>query len=136
MTDCIFCKIISKEIPADIIYEDTDVLAFLDLHPVNRGHALVVPKKHSEDLLHLDDEDAGPVMIKIKKVATAVLKATGAAGFNLHVNTGSSAGQVIFHTHFHIIPRYANDGLKMWPHSEVEPKTRAQQAEEIKKFLQ
>lgn len=134
-SDCIFCKIISKEIPADIIYEDDNILAFVDMHPVTRGHALVVPKNHSQDLISAEDADLSAAMPGLKKVAAAVVKATGAAGFNLHVNTGKVAGQAIFHTHFHIIPRYSNDGLKLWPHSEVEPRTRAQQAQEIKKFL-
>ncbi len=133
--NCIFCKIVAKEIPADIIYEDADVIAFLDLHPVNRGHSLVVPKTHSENILSMTDANLAVIMPVMKKIAIGVVEATGAAGFNLHVNTGKTAGQAVFHTHLHIIPRYAEDGLKLWPHTEVEPKTRAQQAAEIRKFL-
>jgi histidine triad (HIT) family protein len=135
MTDCIFCKIINKEIPADIIYEDANILAFLDLRPVARGHALVIPKAHSENILSASADDLCGVMPGLQKVAAGVVKATGAAGFNLHVNTGPAAGQTVFHTHFHIIPRFSNDNLKMWPRSEVEPKTCAQQAQEIRKVL-
>jgi histidine triad (HIT) family protein len=135
MQDCIFCKIVSGEIPSDNIYEDDQVVAFLDIRPVSRGHALVVPKKHSADLLEADDEVLAASMARVKKIARAITKAIGAAGFNLHVNTGSAAGQVVFHLHFHIIPRFEHDGIKMWPHLDVEPTTRAQMAEEIKKFI-
>lgn len=135
ITDCLFCKIISKEIPADLIYEDDNGIAFLDIRPVNKGHALLVPKKHSQDLLDADDATLALMMSTVKRLAGAIMSATGAAGFNLHVNTKPAAGQVVFHTHFHIIPRFSNDGIKMWPHMESEPKTRAQIAEEIKKFI-
>jgi histidine triad (HIT) family protein len=135
MTDCIFCKIIRKEIPSDIFYEDDEVVGFLDIRPVNKGHALIVPKKHSQDLLSAEDEDLESLIKLTKRIAAGIMKATGAAGFNLHVNTGEASGQVVMHTHFHIIPRFANDGLKLWPHHETEPKTRAEIAEEIKKFL-
>jgi histidine triad (HIT) family protein len=135
VSDCLFCKIASKEIPADLIYEDDKVVAFLDIKPVNKGHSLIIPKKHSHDLLDADDATLGTMIARVKKIAGAIMAATGAAGFNLGINTKSAAGQVVFHTHFHIIPRFSNDGLKMWPHSESEPKTRKQMAEEIKKFI-
>jgi histidine triad (HIT) family protein len=133
--DCLFCKIAGREIPADLIFEDDSVVAFLDIKPVNKGHSLLIPKKHSQDLLDADDVILGTMISRVKKLAAAIMAATGAAGFNLHVNTKPAAGQVVFHTHFHIIPRFSNDGLKLWPHSESEPKTRAQIAEEIKKFI-
>jgi histidine triad (HIT) family protein len=107
----------------------------LDIRPVSKGHALLIPKKHAADLLDTDDESLGELIVRVKRVAAAIMSATGAAGFNLGVNTKPAAGQVVFHTHFHIIPRFANDGLKMWPHSESEPRTRAQMAEEIKNFI-
>jgi histidine triad (HIT) family protein len=135
IVDCLFCKIIRKEIPAELIYEDNDIVAFLDIRPISKGHALVIPKKHSEDLLAADDQTLGIIMSNVKRLASAIMAATGAAGFNLAVNTKSAAGQVVFHTHFHIIPRFSNDGLKMWPHLESEPRTRVQMAEEIKKFI-
>jgi len=135
MTDCIFCKIIAKEIPTEMIYEDDQVIAFLDIKPSAPGHTLVVPKKHSEDLLDADDETLSVAMARIKKIAPAVLSAVGASGFNLGVNTGSSSGQVIFHLHFHIIPRHDADGLKAWPHFDAEPKRRAEIAEKIKSLL-
>jgi histidine triad (HIT) family protein len=135
MTDCIFCKIVSKEIPADIIYETDEVLAFLDNRPISRGHALVVPKQHFSDMLNTDDRALSVLACSVKKVAQAIMDASGAAGFNLGVNTGKAAGQIVFHTHFHIIPRYSGDGLVSWPHTESEPSTRTQTAEEIKKFI-
>lgn len=135
MEDCIFCKIANKEIPADIIHEDEHSVSFLDLRPVNKGHALVIPKKHFNDLLETDDEDLAFLISEVKKIGQAVMSATGATGFNLGVNTRSAAGQVVFHTHFHVIPRYENDGLKMWPHSETTPQTRVEMVAEIKKFI-
>jgi histidine triad (HIT) family protein len=135
MEDCIFCKIASKEIPSDLIYEDDDVFVFLDIKPVNKGHTLIIPKKHSMDLLETDDETLANLVIKAKHLAGQIMTAMGAAGFNLNINTKAAAGQAVFHTHFHIIPRYSNDGLKMWPHLEVEPKTRAEMAAELRKFL-
>jgi histidine triad (HIT) family protein len=133
--ECLFCKISRKEIPSEFIYEDGEIFAFLDIRPVSKGHTLLVPKKHSSDLLEADDETLSQMISSVKRLAGAIMAATGAAGFNLGINTKPAAGQVVFHTHFHIIPRYSNDGLKMWPHLESEPKTRAQMAEEIKKFI-
>ncbi|MBX4188144.1 MAG: HIT family protein [Candidatus Doudnabacteria bacterium] len=135
MDNCIFCKIINKEIPSSLIYEDDQALAFLSIRPISKGHTLVIPKVHSKDLLSTDEKDLVSTIVVVKKIAQAIVKATGAAGFNLGVNNGAHAGQEIFHLHFHIIPRYSNDGLKPWPHLESEPKTGEDMAEEIKKFL-
>lgn len=135
MTDCLFCKIVNKEIPADVVYEDEDVLAFLDIKPVSRGHTLVVPRKHSRDFLSTEDELLEALIPKIKKVGSAILKAVNAEGMNISTNHGAAAGQVIFHLHFHLIPRFRNDQLKPWPHSESEPETRNVLAEQIKRLL-
>jgi histidine triad (HIT) family protein len=112
---CIFCKIINGEIPSSKVYEDDKVYAFLDINPINKGHTLVIPKKHSTDMLEDDDEDLKAVIHVSKNIAKAVMTAVNADGFNLGVNTKKAAGQVVFHTHFHIIPRFENDGLKNWP---------------------
>lgn len=133
--DCIFCKIINKELPADIIYEDENTLAILDLRPVNKGHTLVMPKKHTADFISTPDDVLAHATQTAKKIADAVQKATGAAGMNITTNNGAAAGQVIFHLHYHVIPRYLSDGLKQWPHHETEPKTRSQLAEVIKKHI-
>ena len=113
--DCLFCKIINKEIPAVIVYEDYNVLAFLDIHPVNPGHTLIVPKIHSEGLLDADDKVFEQMIVATKKVAVAILQGLGYEAFNLEQNNGKIAGQVIPHLHWHIVPRSADDGLKHWP---------------------
>jgi len=135
MEDCIFCKIIAGQIPTEKIYEDDSTFAFMDIRPVSRGHALVVPKNHSKDILETEEADLHKTIITARKVADAIMKAMGAAGFTISTNRGEAAGQTVFHLHFHLIPRYANDGLEPWEHKEVEPKTRAGIAAEIKKHL-
>mgnify|MGYP001550706833 CR=1 FL=1 len=135
MADCLFCRIVAGEIPADKIYEDPTVLAFMDIRPVARGHALVIPKTHSEDLLSTDDRVLGDFLPKVKKIADAVMRAVGAEGVNITTNHGRAAGQVVFHLHFHIIPRFTADGLRAWPHHDSEPQSRQEIAGAIKKFL-
>jgi histidine triad (HIT) family protein len=103
--NCIFCKIISGEIPTTKVYEDDQVVAFLDLHPKAPGHTLVIHKTHSPDFLNTDDAILAELMPKIKMLAKKQMEENGATGFNLSVNNGSTAGQEIFHLHFHIIPR-------------------------------
>ena len=118
MNDCIFCKIIAGEIPSTAVYEDDNVFAFLDITPVNPGHTLVVPKKHSTNVLDTDDETLASLFPAVKQVAHAVKKGMEAEGINIHINNGSAAGQVVPHLHLHIIPRYADDGLHLWKGSE------------------
>ncbi|MBS3176696.1 HIT family protein [Candidatus Woesearchaeota archaeon] len=115
MADCIFCKIIEGKIPSSKVYEDKDTFAFLDINPVNKGHALVVAKKHTADLLDTDSVMLGKLMVTTQKVAHAVIKGVGADGFNIGINNKSAAGQLVFHLHVHIIPRFSGDGLKHWP---------------------
>jgi histidine triad (HIT) family protein len=116
MTDanCIFCRIATGDIPCAKIYEDDNVLAFLDLAPVHPGHTLVIPKDHYKDMLEVPAELGTAVFAAIQKVAGAVVKATGAQGFNVMQNNGLAAGQTMFHIHWHIIPRFNDDGLEMW----------------------
>lgn len=113
--DCVFCKIIKKEIPAYIVYEDEKVIAFLDIAPVNPGHTLIVPKIHYENILDTPSKILEELILATKKIAKAVCDGIGYAGFNLGVNNGRVAGQIISHLHFHIIPRRINDGLRLWP---------------------
>ncbi|MBW2982133.1 HIT family protein [Candidatus Woesearchaeota archaeon] len=115
MEECIFCKIINGEIPSSKVYENDKVIAFLDIAPVNKGHTLVVPKEHHKDIMDTPDNILAETIKAVKKVAKAVMKATGAEGFNLGVNNGKIAGQLVMHLHFHIMPRFENDGLKLWP---------------------
>ncbi|HEX9503547.1 MAG TPA: HIT family protein [Patescibacteria group bacterium] len=133
--DCIFCKIIAGDIPADIIYEDNKVLAFMDIRPVSRGHALVVPKVHGADIVDTDDAAISDAILQAKRIAVAIQHALQADGFTISTNRGEAAGQTVFHLHFHIIPRYRKDGLQPWPHQEIAPKTRSEIAGEIKKHL-
>jgi histidine triad (HIT) family protein len=114
MTDCLFCKIASKEIPANIIYEDESVMAFLDLKPVHPGHTLVIAKAHSDDFTTMDPVDVQAVMDVAQRVTRAVL-AAGYDGVNVTTNVKPASGQVIFHTHVHVVPRKDGDGLKLFP---------------------
>ena len=121
MNDCLFCKIVSKEIPCEKIYEDKDFLAFLDINPVNQGHTLVIPKKHSRTILEMSDKDTKEIMIVVRKIANKIKKSLKTDGINIMINSESAAGQIIFHTHIHIIPRFLGDGLKHWPGQEYKP---------------
>ena len=103
--DCLFCGIIAGKIPSKKIYEDAATVAFLDINPANPGHALVVPKKHAENLFDADDESLKAAVIVAKKVATLVKERTGCEGVNVLQNNGKAAGQIVSHVHFHVIPR-------------------------------
>ncbi len=114
MQDCLFCKIVAGKIPADKVYEDKNVLAFLDIAPSNVGHTLAIPKGHYETYLDTPDETLADLAVKVKRIAIGVKKAARAEGINIFVNAHKAAGQVIPHLHFHIIPRYFTDGFKHW----------------------
>lgn len=116
MADCIFCMIVDGKIPAAKIYEDEWVLAFLDINPVIPGHSLVVPKCHSGMIWSAPDDVLAGCARGIKKVSKAVIEGMAAEGLNVLQNNGEIAGQEIEHLHFHLIPRYRNDGFKVpWP---------------------
>lgn len=108
---CIFCKIINGEILCYKIYEDNDFLAFLDISQATYGHTLVVPKKHFENLLEMDDETCSKLLKIVKDLSIKIQKATKCSGINILNNNGAVAGQSVNHVHFHIIPRYENDDL-------------------------
>lgn len=110
MLDCLFCKIMANEIPANKIYEDEKIIAFLDINPINPGHTLVAPKEHYATLLDLPEDLACAAIRVIKKITPAILSAAGATDFNLGLNNGHLAGQAVNHFHWHIMPRHANDG--------------------------
>lgn len=109
--NCIFCKIAAGEIPSATVYEDENFKAFLDLGPAAKGHTLVIPKSHSDDLLSVDEDTAGRALGIVSAVANAVKEAMGCDGINVVQNNGEAAGQTVMHLHFHIIPRYQEDGL-------------------------
>ena len=110
---CIFCSIINGDIPSYKVYEDDRFLAFLDISQAEYGHTLVVPKKHFDTFLDMDDETSKDLIVLVKDLANKVKRATGASGINILNNNGKTAGQSVNHVHFHIIPRYENDDLVM-----------------------
>jgi len=112
---CIFCKIITGEIPCFKIYEDDNVLAFLDIKPVHPGHTLVLPKKHVANLEEISVADLQAVILAVKKIGQKLKDKLGVIGYNVSLNNDPVAGQEIPHLHFHIIPRKINDGLKLFP---------------------
>ena len=135
MEDCIFCKIIKGELPSVKIYEDGEVLAFLDINPVNPGHTLVIPKEHYEDFSSTPNEILSKMMPIIDKISKAMMEGLNVSGFNLALNNGKVAGQIVPHAHFHIMPRFENDGHHLWagkPYAEGEIE---KVAEKIKKNL-
>lgn len=111
MSECIFCKIVNGEIPCAKVYEDDKILAFLDIAPISKGHTLVIPKKHHNNLFEVP-EDLGEDFLKaLKKVGKAIMEATGATGINVVMNNFASAGQVVPHAHWHLVPRIEGDRL-------------------------
>lgn len=129
---CLFCKIINHNIPANIIYEDERVIAFLDIAPVNFGHTLVVPKEHHADLLSTPPELACYCVEIIKKITPAILKGVKADSFNIGINNGKTAGQVVDHLHWHIMPRFKNDNYELWQGQEYKDGQAEQVLKEIK----
>ncbi|HEL9633706.1 TPA: HIT family protein [Streptococcus suis] len=112
MSDCIFCKIVAGEIPASKVYEDDQVLAFLDITQVTKGHTLVIPKKHYRNVLDMDAEAAGQLFTAVPAIARQLKEKLGASGLNIVNNNEEAAGQTVFHTHIHLLPRFdQNDGL-------------------------
>lgn len=116
--DCLFCKIIKKEIPAKIFYEDDECVAFFDIAPMTLGHTLVVPRTHCENILKCEARPVEAVARATHQIAPKLMRMTGAAGLNVVVSNEPAAGQEVFHMHWHLIPRYNNDGLKHWPKNE------------------
>lgn len=108
--DCIFCKIAKGEIPSKTIYEDEEFRVILDLGPATRGHALILPKKHADNLYELSDETAASAMKLARKMALLMREKLHCDGLNLVQNNGAAAGQTVSHFHVHIIPRYEGDG--------------------------
>jgi len=116
MTNCIFCKIVAKQIPATVVHEDEHTLAFMDLGQVNPGHVLVAVKKHAENLYALDDAQAGAVLRAAARVARAIRAAFSPEGLSVYQANGKAAGQTVFHYHVHLVPRHDGDGMALsWP---------------------
>lgn len=111
--NCIFCKIIEGNIPSHRVYEDDFFIGMLDINPANRGHVIVYPKNHAENIFELPDGDAEKILIVVKKIAMAVTEAYGCDGINILQNNGEAAGQSVNHLHIHIIPRFNDDAVSI-----------------------
>jgi histidine triad (HIT) family protein len=111
--ECIFCKIVAGELPARIIDEDERTIAFMDIAPATRGHALVVPRSHAPDLLAIDTEDLCAASVAAQRLARRMKERLGADGVNLVNSCGAAAWQTVFHFHIHVIPRYVGDPLRL-----------------------
>lgn len=136
--NCVFCKIINRDLPASIVYEDEKCLGFLDIHPISEGHVLVVPKEHQERFAHLDSEIAAHLF----KVGQILLKAieksdVRSEGANLFLSDGVVAGQEVMHSHLHIVPRFKGDGQRVgFSHSDQVLRTQLDEtAKKILKFI-
>ncbi len=121
MENCIFCAIAAGRQPAARIFETPRVLAFLDIAPVNYGHTLVIPKLHHQTLLDLPDDLWAEMGQVCRRVAQSLRTAFYAQGFNVGMNNFEAAGQVVFHAHIHVIPRYFTDGLRLFPQESYKP---------------
>jgi histidine triad (HIT) family protein len=111
--DCIFCKIVAGELPSEIVQEDEHTIAFMDINPWTRGHALVIPRRHSRNLYDVDDDDLAHVASAAKRLARRMRDALACDGVNLLNSTEPAAWQTVFHTHIHVIPRYDDDPLRL-----------------------
>jgi histidine triad (HIT) family protein len=111
--DCLFCRIIAGELPSQRVDEDERTVAFMDISPATRGHALVVPRNHAADLLEADPDDLAAVVVAAQRLARRAVQRLGADGVNLINSCGAAAWQTVFHLHIHVIPRYADDPLQL-----------------------
>jgi histidine triad (HIT) family protein len=130
---CIFCQIIDRRLPGQIVAEDERTVAFMDINPATRGHALVVPRRHSPNLLEVEEEDLQATILAAQRLARAARERLGADGVNLLNSTGRAAWQTVFHFHIHVIPRYAGDPLRLpWTPAEGDPEEIAVAAEALR----
>ena len=113
MKNCVFCNIVSGDSPADTVYDDEFVLAFLDIAPLNKGHTLIVPKEHHASLTTVPLRGLARMMEIAPRIGVAMMRATDADGFNLLLSNGACAGQIVPHAHLHVIPRHPADGIAL-----------------------
>jgi len=111
--DCLFCRIVAGELPARVIAEDDLTLAFMDISPATRGHALIIPKRHSDDLFDVGEEDLEACMARARQVALLARDRLGADGVNILNSCRPAAWQTVYHFHVHVIPRYDGDPLRL-----------------------
>ena len=135
--DCIFCKIAAGEIPSETVYEDEHFRAILDLGPAEKGHTLILPKEHFEDVTVLEEPYMSKVLPLAAKIGAAMKKELGCDGFNLVQNNGEAAGQTVHHFHMHVIPRYASSTavIASWEPGTASKEELAETADAIRKGL-
>ena len=115
MTNCIFCKILAKDIPCNKVYEDDDVIAFLDIRPISDGHTIVIPKKHIQDLENMSYDELFTLTAATKSIGKAMMNGLEVKGYSIFLDNKSDANQHVPHVHFHVVPRAKGDGLDRWP---------------------
>jgi histidine triad (HIT) family protein len=131
--DCIFCKIVAGELPATVVDEDERTIAFMDINPATRGHALVIPREHARNLLEVDDADLAATISAAQRLASRISDRLDAVGVNLLNSCGSAAWQTVFHFHIHVIPRYDDDPLRLpWRPAPGDPDEIAAAAAELR----
>jgi histidine triad (HIT) family protein len=131
--DCLFCKIIAGEIEAQIVAEDELTVAFMDINPATRGHALVVPRRHAANVLEIEPDELAATVLAAQRLARLVTERLGADGVNLINSCGSAAWQTVFHFHIHVIPRYQGDPLQLpWVPAPGDPDEIAAAARELR----
>lgn len=136
MSNCVFCRIVAREIPATVVHEDEHTLAFMDIGQVNPGHVLVAVKKHAENIFALDDAQASAVFRAAAKVARAIHGAFEPQGLSVYQANGSAAGQTVLHLHIHLVPRYEGDGMALsWPVKNPPREKLAEYAQQIRAKL-
>lgn len=134
--DCIFCKIANGEIPSATIYEDNDFRAILDISPASKGHALIIPKEHCDNIYEIKADTAAKVFPLASKLAKAMKEALNCDGMNIVQNNGTIAGQTVFHFHTHLIPRYEGDGVNLtWKQHDTQTEDQQLLAEAIQSLL-
>ena len=136
MSNCIFCRIVAKEIPAALVFEDEHTLAFMDAGQVNPGHVLVAAKGHAENLYELNDAQAGALLRTAARVARAIRDAYKPGGLSVYQANGKAAWQSVFHYHMHLVPRHEGDGMALtWPAKNPPRDKLVEYAAEIRKAL-
>jgi histidine triad (HIT) family protein len=115
-SDCVFCRIVAGSIPASVVHEDAETLAFMDLGQVNPGHVLIAVKRHAQDIYALDERQAAALYAAASRVARAIREAFAPQGLSVYQANGKAAGQTVFHLHLHLVPRHEGDGMNLsWP---------------------
>jgi histidine triad (HIT) family protein len=132
--DCLFCKIVAGEIPATVVGEDERTVSFMDINPATRGHALVIPRAHHDDLMVIDPDDLAATMAAARRLAVRMRETLTPDGFNILNSCGRAAWQTVFHFHLHVVPRYDDDPLELpWVPSAGDPDEIARVAAELRR---